>query len=919
MYNVSQKYKDKVLADSTQHELNIYIDGNKIEPNHIIDFNKTLELFNNSEFCLGCTPEIDIEFEIDKRDLPETYNEVYIESGVDDEIVPIGYFTIQKPIEDNEFKVKIKATDYMKKFEENKYDGSDLAYPQTMLQVLQDICKKIGVELGSTSFLNSDKQIAVYDNTVSARAYLGYIAEQAGGIAVIGRDGKLYIKQIGQDIIELDINLFGDYKWGDKFKVSKVSYEDGVQDYKFGDETADTVYINQNNMYIVDNEQVENIYNQIKDFEIYSFEGETIIDPAYDIGDILVVDGKPVLYQGELNYAGKFKANIKSKIQAKTEQESMQTKENTTIKIKRVESRIDQAEGKITQLTQETTETSEKLTQVEQNVDELSSKVSNIQDLTKTTSGNKTITLANCAEGDLLSLRIKGNNTVFKYLYPEDDLYPTDDLYPMGDSRILVNDTLYELGVTEVLRKNEDIYDEFILENGQAKVIRRINKDGSIKDEEIIEELGELSIPLNEGENTIQIKNYYAKIEAKYAVKSDYTDVFATKVEMNTSIAQTAEDINTEVSKKVDETELGTKITQNYESVQIAWNSISEFIQFLNAMLQILGENKKLLMSLDKTGMHFYNSSGQEIGNVGIYNSEVSFYINGDISGSSMSWGINKTINGEKKYFPVFLYEGYNTESGTEFGGKFLLEAPLIMQENTLFLGQDTNSSYIKSLDSNERKKVTIGNTDDFYIYNSSGDLIFVLNSSYLKLYEQLEMGINLAGTYTFDFKDNIITGVERATINEIISNSATIDDIPNSDNVRRFNNTGTDYLIAVLKSSAGGGSIYCQNASSDKKFKDNIKDTEINALDIVKQIQHRQFDWKASEKHEGIGYIAQELEQISPYLVNKIQEDSEETYLLNEKALIATATKAIQELQEQIEQLKAEIKELKEETNGKN
>lgn len=596
--------------------------------------------------------------------------------------------------------------------------------------------------------------------------------------------------------------------------------------------------------------------------------------------------------------------------------------DSTDKKINQTNLRVDKQGQKIEGLITQIGDRSEKSTSITADIEGLQSKISNIQDLTQTTSGNKTITLANCAEGDLLSLRIKGNNTVFKYLYPEDDLYPADDLYPMGDSRILVNDILYELGITEVLRKNEDIYDEFILENGQAKVIRRINKDGSIKEEETVEELGELSIPLNEGENTIQIKNYYAEIEAKYAVKNDYTEVFATKVEMHTSIAQTAEDINTEVSKKVDETELGTKITQNYESVQIAWNSISEFIQFLNAMLQILGENKKLLMSLDKTGMHFYNSSGQEIGNIGIYNSEVSFYINGDISGSSMSWGINKTINGEKKYFPVFLYEGYNTESGTEFGGKFLLEAPLIMQENTLFLGQDMDSSYIQGKETDNRKSTTIGNTDDFYIYNSSGDLIFVVNSSYLKLYEQLEMYADplATGGYDFDFMDNNLLGIDSIRASgEISGDNGTFNDIPNSDNVRRFNNTGTDYLIAVLKSSAGGGSIYCQNASSDKKFKDNIKDTEINALDIVKQIQHRQFNWKESEKHEGIGYIAQELEQISPYLVNKIQEDSEETYLLNEKALIATATKAIQEQQEQIEQLKAEIKELKEETNGKN
>lgn len=428
MYNTSQNYKDKVLNDSTQHELNIYIDENKIEPNHIIDFKSTLELFNNNEFCLGCTPEIDIEFEIDKRDLPKTYNEVYVESGLGDEIIPIGKFTIQS-VEDDEFKVKIKATDYMKKFEDNKYDGSNLIYPKTMIEVLKDICKKVGVELGSTSFINSDKQIAVYDNTVTARIYLGYIAEQAGGFAIIGRDGKLYIKAFGEDTVKVDINLFGDFTWGDKFKVSRVSYEDGIQNFKFGDETQATVFIDQTNMYIVDSEQIEKIYNQIKDFEVYSFEGETIIDPAYDIGDILIIDGKKVLYQGELEYAGKFKANIKSKIQAKTEQESMQTKQSNSNKIRRVQSEINQIDEKITQLVQETSEHEEKITKVEQNLDSINQNVKDVVDYKRKVEAVTEVHLTEAGELEILKLNIDGNKTYINNLYPFNELYPSEEEY----------------------------------------------------------------------------------------------------------------------------------------------------------------------------------------------------------------------------------------------------------------------------------------------------------------------------------------------------------------------------------------------------------------------------------------------------------------------------------------------------------
>ena len=90
-----------------------------------------------------------------------------------------------------------------------------------------------------------NKSVAVYDNTVGARTYISYIAEQAGGFACVGRDGKLYIKTIGEDTVELDIEKFQDFTWGEKFKVSRVAYEDGIRDFKFGNTTNNTIWINQ--------------------------------------------------------------------------------------------------------------------------------------------------------------------------------------------------------------------------------------------------------------------------------------------------------------------------------------------------------------------------------------------------------------------------------------------------------------------------------------------------------------------------------------------------------------------------------------------------------------------------------------------------------------------------------------------------
>ena len=56
---------------------------------------------------------------------------------------------------------------------------------------------------------------------------------------------------------------------------------------------------------------------------------------------------------------------------------------------------------------------------------------------------------------------------------------------------------------------------------------------------------------------------------------NEYTEVFATRVEMNSSITQTANEINMEVRKKVDENEIISKINQSAEQVQIDANKIS--------------------------------------------------------------------------------------------------------------------------------------------------------------------------------------------------------------------------------------------------------------------------------------------------------------------------------------------------------
>lgn len=273
----------------------------------------------------------------------------------------------------------------MIKFEFN-YNGKELIDKKneaTLLEVAQDICNKAGVELGSTSFLNSDKKVSVYDNTVTAREYISYIAESAGCFACIDREGKLCFREFGQDETEISLEMFGEYKWGEEFKISKVSYEDGVRSFKFGDDTRNNLWINQENMYIIDEDQVQKIYNKIKDLTVNTFEGKVIIDPAIDIGDKIVINGKNVIYQGEMSLEGRFIAQISSKIQIKQKEETTVKKESQKVVNRRVQSRIDQAEGKIEQLVEETTENTKNIAKQEISINGIIQEVSKKVDETK--------------------------------------------------------------------------------------------------------------------------------------------------------------------------------------------------------------------------------------------------------------------------------------------------------------------------------------------------------------------------------------------------------------------------------------------------------------------------------------------------------------------------------------------------------
>jgi len=525
------------------------------------------------------------------------------------EYVSLGNYIVSKEPEYNADTLSYSHICYDKMLYSMKdYKKLNITYPITVRDYINKICENIGLVFKdkNNTFANYNKQIKLdlyegYDYTF--RDILDELAQvTASTICINENTDELEIRYLNdtQDSIDedylKDINVKFEEKYGpvNSIVLSRSAESDNV--YLQNEDSIEQNGLCElkiiDNQIMNDNDRSDFLPNILEKLNGLNYYINDFSSPGivwYELCDkyTVSIDGKLyncVLFNDEIKITQGLEETIYTEI-PKVAETDYSKADKTDRKINKAYIIVDKQNQKIEAVVSQTNENFEKLTEIEQTVDSISQKVENIEDLTNTVEGIKSITLENCVEGDLLELHIFGNNTVFEYLHISDDIFPEGALYPKGDSRIeIINfssnseegtSEIYELGITEVLRQNSEVCDEFILEKGQAKVIRRVNKSGSTKAKESIQDLGELKIRLKEGTNIINIRNYTAKLNAKFAIKNDYTEVFATKVEMNSSITQTAEEINLEVKKKVDENEIISKINQSAEQVSIQAEKIS--------------------------------------------------------------------------------------------------------------------------------------------------------------------------------------------------------------------------------------------------------------------------------------------------------------------------------------------------------
>lgn len=302
--------------------IKIYFDDQLIDDENYVQIKNEFNMFDE-EFYLGASSSNTFDITIPSNAIETIPEKVTIE--VDEEL----YATLivdDYNYKDNN-KLELKLVDKMVNLNKG-YDASSIV-PCTTGDIYQDILETYGIEAGTLSFTNDDIEVNYYDNTIAGIEYMQYIAELNGGYSQIGPDGKHYLKEYTDSLIRININECSDFKLGQKHKIERVVFDNGLLKFETSsDESLETLYLNQNNVFINTESVFNKIASKILNFEFYSVAVSNCpIDSSVRAGDIITFydddnNEYPTIAQYSLDYNGSWIGGYSLEINSKQRQET---------------------------------------------------------------------------------------------------------------------------------------------------------------------------------------------------------------------------------------------------------------------------------------------------------------------------------------------------------------------------------------------------------------------------------------------------------------------------------------------------------------------------------------------------------------------------------------------------------------------
>ncbi|UVY22283.1 MAG: late control gene D protein [Bacteriophage sp.] len=179
------------------------------------------------------------------------------------ETIRRGTFIVsKKPATSDE--INLTLLDYMSKAETDY--NTNLIFPCSVREVLEDVCQQTGIVLGDAVFKNADYQVQKKPENTTFRAVIGMVAALAGGNARIDENDNLRI----------------------------ITFDDGADTITL--ETIPWYGINGNTILDIDSNEIETI------LERKGFKPNFINNLTYDVDDVVVTGVKYVNNETEYKY-----------------------------------------------------------------------------------------------------------------------------------------------------------------------------------------------------------------------------------------------------------------------------------------------------------------------------------------------------------------------------------------------------------------------------------------------------------------------------------------------------------------------------------------------------------------------------------------------------------------------------------------
>lgn len=547
-----------------------------------------------------------------------------------EETVPFGNFIIEKPdTEEAKEKTKFTGYDYMVKF--NTLYKNRVIFPIPAKELFEDVCDQVGLEAGNTDFINSNYMILgnPFTNNEDCRTVLSNIAQLAGGFARIGRDNKPYIVSLknlskllkvkdvnAMSVEELNItivkmlsgdrsnadeeidgnNYLDDFsknnEWGELnsliLGISDIEGENTTrQDEDSIQKNGLTELVIEDNYFLTDQTEREKVittlWSELKGIKYLPFKTTYYGYPYLDAGDVIYVqDTKDngyisYIFNHTFTFNGGYSGTLETTAMTKT-QTAYKNIINGKTRFRQVERKIDKINGVIEDIIEEQTETSTKLTQVEQDIDGITQTVSSVETKVEQVedkaenaqaSANNAQTTANTANQNAQNAQETADNA-------------TTQISTTNQKVSQIEQTIEGItqSVSEVEEQIETVDNKADAAQNTANNINtnlttnyynktETNSQINQKANEITSSVSQTYSTKTETENAKQ-----EAITAAAASTDEKLEDYSTTLEMNSIIEQTASSINLEVSKKVGEDEIISKINQSAEEIQISSDKI---------------------------------------------------------------------------------------------------------------------------------------------------------------------------------------------------------------------------------------------------------------------------------------------------------------------------------------------------------